>query len=294
MQIQEILNLFYEKMTQIYLYQRAANDLMTAEINELSKHAEFLNGRPDLRELEMSVNNMFFNDPISGNPIFYGHITSTIEERISAIYLHKNKQYQWLLAEAYEEFEDFLEAAYASTGYYDKNFWPLIDYGNISLQDISKKDWDWHFNQVKSKKGLPQSILTIFRQKFPNISEIEKNNKLKHDLKFMLALIAQLRHHIVHTAGKVKNKDRFIEKVLNEVGLFNNGNPKIENTDFINNFLSGDENIVALLEIRIRKEIPLNIHVSPFDILCRFLLSQAHIISKNILEHQSKNPPGNI
>ena len=293
MKIQEILNLFHEKMTQIYLYQRAANDLMTAEIKELTKHAEFLEERPDLKELEVSVNNMFFNDPISGNPIFYGHKTSTIEERISAVHLHKNKQYQWLLAEAYEEFEDFLEAAYASTGYYDKNFWPLMDYGNISLQDISGKDWDWHYNQVKTKKGLPQSILTIFRQKFKSISEIEKNNKLNYDLKFMLALISQLRHHIVHTAGKVKNKEKFIEKILNDVGLFNNGKPKKENTDFINYFLNGDENVIVLLEVRIRKEIPLNIHVSPFDILCRFLLSQAHIISKNISDHQSQNRPEN-
>ena len=84
---------------------------------------------------------MCFTHPKDGTPYFFGHFKSTIEDRRLSVILHKNKQYQWLLSEAYEEFEDFIEAAYAYAGYADNNFWPLKDYGNISLQDLQNKEF---------------------------------------------------------------------------------------------------------------------------------------------------------
>lgn len=290
MKIKEILNLFYEKMTQIVLYQRAINNLMGIEINELIEHSKFLDDNPQLKELDASLNNMFFNEPFSGGPVFYGHKISSIDERINAACLHKNKQYQWLLAEAYEEFEDFLEAAYASAGYYDKSFWPSSEYGGIPIGEVSEKDWTWHLKQVRFKKGLPNSIFTVFRTKFPEMSKIEKYNKLDFDLKFTFSLISQLRHHIVHTSGEVANKDIFIKKILDGVGLFNNGNPNKKFIEYINNFFGGGEheNTINFLERTGRKDVPFRVEINPLDILFRFLLAHAFIISESIFAHQEK------
>jgi hypothetical protein len=59
---------------------------------------------------------MTFYDAITGNVIFYDHKKLSIEDRYLHIFIHKNKQYQWLLAEAYEEYEDYLENIYAYYG----------------------------------------------------------------------------------------------------------------------------------------------------------------------------------
>ena len=290
MKIKAILDLFYEKMTQITLYQRAANDLMMAEIKELVEHAKFIEKNPQLKDFDVSMNNMMFHEPTFGKPIFYGHKNSSIDERIASVYLHKNKQYQWLLAEAYEEFEDFLEAAYASAGYYDKSFWPPSDYNGTPMDEVLGKDWAWHLNQATTKKGLPKSIFTTFRQKFTDMSKIEKSNKLNFDLTFAFSLISHLRHHIVHTAGKVANKEVFIKKVLDEIGRFNNGKPSAEFLGYIDYFFgSGEhENTINLLERRVHRDIPFRIENNPVDMLCRFLLAQAFIIAENISVRQEK------
>ena len=53
---------------------------------------------------------------------FYGYKERRLEDQKRAVWRHKNKQYQWLLAEAYELFEDFIESAYGFAGFYRPKF----------------------------------------------------------------------------------------------------------------------------------------------------------------------------
>ncbi len=99
------------------------------------------------------MHNMSFRNAKTGDAIFYGFKELSIEDRYLHVLLHKNKQYQWLLAEAYEEFEDYIENAYAYYGSINNSFWPLRDYGNIFLSELKNKDFYWYVEQARKEKG---------------------------------------------------------------------------------------------------------------------------------------------
>jgi hypothetical protein len=288
MEISEIIAQFYQRITLITAYQRAAKELADLELKKLYEQAEIVSQNTALADVHLSTQNMFYINPVDGTHTYYGHKRSTIEEMIEATQLHQNRQYQWLLAEAYEEFEDFLELAYTNVGVKNRDFWPLSDFGNISLNEISEKSWDWHFQQTRSKKGIPETLLNQFRKKLPHFAELERTNKLGLDLRLSITLISQLRHHIVHTSGKVKCREMFVQKVLNSVGLYNNGKPTEENRAIIESYFLDNKyaEIIGLLEVPLHTASPLPVYLSPFDRLCRQLLASAHALAYSIAEYQ--------
>ncbi|HED04401.1 MAG TPA: hypothetical protein ENI60_06505 [Candidatus Fraserbacteria bacterium] len=271
-------------MSEIELFQRAAKDSANKELRLMNEYASSLKDDQELKEMPSSIHNMTFNDARTGNTRSYNRTERSYEERSLHILLHKNKQYQWLLAEAYEEFEDFLENAYAFYGSINNSFWPLRDYGSISLSELSEKDYEWHVEQARKKKDIPHSILNRFRKQFPELKVIETKNELKTNLSLAITLIGKLRHIIVHKGGQVDSKDDFIKIVTQQSGLYNNGNIAQENLDFINEFFGENEysNLITILEVRVRPEIPLDIHVSLFGGLTNFLMAYAFLIYEYI------------
>lgn len=194
--------------------------------------------------------------------------------------LHKNKQYQWLLSEAYEEFEDCLERLYAYAGYTDNNFWPLRDFGNISLNELSQKPYEWFEEQASNKKDAPSSIINKFRNTYGGLKITEVKNAFGVNLYLAITLVEFLRHIIVHRGWVVNDKEKFKERILKKCGLFNSGNPSQDHADFIDQFFgTGEyENTIVLLEIPTHPEIPLDIHINVFDVLIGFLMAYIHII----------------
>jgi hypothetical protein len=227
---------------------------------------------------------MTFYDARTGIIKFYNHKKRSLEDRYLHVLLHKNKQYQWLLAEAYEEFEDYLENIYAYYGGINNAFWPLQDYGNISLSELGNKDYAWYAEQAKKKKDIPHSILNRFRKQFPELMTVEATNKLEINLSLAVTLIEKLRHVIVHKGGKVSSKEAFIKLTTQQSGLYNNGNISRDYVNFINLFFGQNEyeNLITLLEIRVQPEIPLDIHVSLFDKLTGYLMAYAFLIYEYI------------
>jgi hypothetical protein len=284
MKPQDLFNSYSNKIAQIHLYQRAMQKIATNELKQLNKDAKAFEQYSDFGDLSASYDNMFFTGAKRGEPIFYGHFERSIEERKLAVVLHKNKQYQWLLAEAYEEFEDFLENAYALAGFKDNNFWPLRDYGNISLKELQKKPLTWFVSQAKKKKDIPSSIINKFRETYPEISKVEKENSLNVNLRLSITLIEYLRHIIVHKAGRVTDKNEFVKVVLQKLGLYNNGNADDKNIEYIKAFFGTDEyeNTISLLEFRVNPEIPLDVHINVFDMLSGHLMAYAHLISESL------------
>lgn len=153
MKSSEILEKFLAKMTQIYLYQRAMQDLTQSEIRKLREYEEVLEANPNLPSIGRSYNNMFFRSPRNGELMYFGRNVSGAEERKSEIYAHRNKQYQWLLSESWEEFEDFLEEMYAYVGMKDHDFWPLQDLGLLHLR-ISKVSRMLGFESWQRKRKM--------------------------------------------------------------------------------------------------------------------------------------------
>lgn len=293
MEIAQILEHLHQRIRLISLYQRSAKELAEAECRRLLEIERRLQTSPELADLTISTQNMHYINPVDGSRIFYGWADSTIDDLLKATRLHQNRQYQWLLAEAYEEFEDFLEMAFANAGMNDRTFWQLADYGNISLSEIDDKGWDWHLRQAQNKKGSPESLLNHFRARLPRFAELERSNKLGVDLRIYVALVAQLRHHIVHTGGRVKDREAFIRKVLSSVGQYNNGKPTKENRDLIDDYFFDGEHsdTIGLLEIRTHEQSRLPLQFSMFDGLCRPLLATAYALASAIQELQGKSPP---
>ena len=111
---------------------------------------------------------MLFQTLRMGNHIRYGFVKTDVEGQARRIAEHKNRQYGWLLVEAYEEFEDFLERIYAHIGKTDRNAWHLEDFGRAKLPELDEKPYDWYLKTVRRKYGQdPLDILTRLRQLYP-------------------------------------------------------------------------------------------------------------------------------
>jgi hypothetical protein len=149
--------------------------------------------------------------------------------------------------------------------------------------------YNWFVEQSHKKKGTPRSIFASFRQSFPLLQRYEVNNKLGVNLVLAITLVEKLRHLIVHNGGKTKSKNAFIELVAKEAGLLNNGNVAFENRELIEQFFGADkyENLVALLEIQVHPELPIENYVCRFGILINYLMSYGVLMfemAKNHLE----------
>jgi hypothetical protein len=285
MEIAEIFRRYTDQVCEIHLYQRVLKTNAQKEyegVIQFGRQQEKIweeHGVP--KEIPLSTHNFFFRTAqFNQQDFFYGYKERRLEDQKRAVWRHKNKQYQWLLAEAYELFEDFIESAYGFAGSADRNFWPLSDFGNISLLELEKQNFDWFVSQAK--KSTPQKILNRFRYKFPQLEWLETHNNLNRNLHLAIILIENLRHVIVHQKGIVSDRGKFIQKVLRESGLQNNGKPSGRNTEFIEAFIgSGDhENVIYLLEIPTDPTFPRGTHIDIFEHLSNLLMAYALIIAE--------------
>lgn len=286
MLIQKIYENFSYKIAQLYLIWRGIKETTKNEITDLTEGKKTFSKNPILKELPCSVNNMFFYDAKNGVAQWFGHKTSTHDERILEVILHKNKQYQWILSEAYEAYEDYLEESYSYIGFNDKNLWPLTDFGNITLPELSAKGFDWFLKQAKKKKDRPYSILNLFRNISEEFSDLELNNKLNKNLKFIIIFIENLRHIIVHRSGSVKDKHVFIENTLKKTGLYNNGKYDQNIFKLIELFFGKNEfkNLIVLIESERNEEHFTLIDFDPLDYLLNPLMASSHMVFELVNE----------
>ena len=293
MTLDGIFSEFCDKMVQKHLYHRAMKNLAKNELNELNEYYEAHKRNPRLLA-QLEGHNMVFNDAVDGSIHVYSHLKRSVQDQIQSVVLHDNKQCQWLLAEAYEAFEDFIENLYAYIGLIDGSLWPMFDFGNISIKEIADKDYNWFHNRIKEKKDKPGSILNQFRKVFTDINDIEKSNKFGINLKLSILMIEELRHIIVHKSGVVDDQSEFRDNVLKKAGLFQNGKPKKEYARFINAFFaSGEyENHITLLEIRAQKGIPPDNYIDRFDLLIGHMVSYSKYLVDRIKKHQEESSIG--
>ncbi len=283
MAIQKIFVEYSSRVAKIHLYQRAAKNNAEAELRKLLEFEK----KTNLNKSPISMSQMIFRD-VDGKRHSFGYFKSNIEESKKSVFIHKNKQFQWLLTETYECFEEFLDHAYGYAGYCKKDFWPLGDYGNITLSELKDKELPWFIEQAKKKKNRPHSIINQFRTKFNRIIRIEMDNHFNINLRLAVVLIEQLRHVIVHNGGIISDNEIFIEKTLKKAGLFNNGNYDKDDVDFVQSFLGEvDGKIhVVLLEVNLDPKSPLNLHVDVFQELSNYLMAYAHQICLCLKEEQ--------
>jgi len=281
---------FASKMANLKVLQKVTHESFKKEVlacMEYSKGVE--NIHPD-EQLPLSIQNMFFYCLKSGEARLYGHSKVTIQEQKDRLFHHKNKQYQWLLAEAYEIYADFLESLYACAGYSDNNLWAMSDFGSISCNDINGKDLSFYNVQASKKKDRPKSILNQFRRKFPEIQNVELDNKHGINLQLTLSLIQNFRHIIVHENGIVKDKKVFLKKVLTEACLYNGGNYNEKYLSYINQFFGGGEhaNLILLLEKSHETDFPIQFITDRLGNFISLLVAHSALITEELLKHITK------
>jgi hypothetical protein len=79
-----------------------------------------------------------------------------------------------------------MESADAFAAYTDRNFWPLKNYGNISLLELNKQDFDWFVSQANP--DTLKNISERFSKKFPQLKRLEAYNKLGVNLRLAIVL----------------------------------------------------------------------------------------------------------
>ena len=286
MEISEILGLLQGRLVGIQIYRNIVKDVTKAELERLSEFIE----RNEATESDIlqfySMQSMHFQDLKTGELVRYGFIKSDATHQRDRVFQQKNRQYGWLLVEAYEEFEDFLERIYAHIGRTNRNAWNLEDFGRVKLSELDDKHFDWYLNAVRRKYRLKHSeILTRIRELCPDLKSVEENNIYEVHLRVAIELVEKLRHRIVHNRGVVENLEEFAEDILKQCGLWNNGKPKAKLRKFIEEhfFENSGAHIVWLSERRAAPpEVPLDVYYDVWDELIVYLIAYAYFICKCI------------
>lgn len=292
MNIAQLFDNYTSELASVHMHQAAVHAEADREFRRLmdqDEHRRSANISPDFT---FHGHTHCFRVATNGRIFFYGFNQLTIQAQIESLVERTNRQYQWLLAEAYELFEDFLEHAYAAAALSDRNLWPLRDYGSISLNELESLSFEKLLELSRSKKDKPQSLLNPLRSKLQLLNRYESNNALGIDLWFAINFIEKLRHHIVHTKGRINSKADFTEQILKKCGLYNNGKPTQAYLDEIDSFVrpQGGAYYVRLLDVPLESIGAIQQYVRMFDELSNALPAYAHLLTSCFVQLQSKKP----
>ncbi|EJG2190532.1 MULTISPECIES: hypothetical protein [Enterobacteriaceae] len=263
------------------------------ELQNRQQRIEEINANPNIDEVLKRANgktfsNHLFMSPYTGENVLLGHSEIDISKKVELCFILKNKHYQWVLTEAYELFEDYIESLYACAGYINNDFWPASDYGSISISDISNKDLAWFQITSKKKKEASRSILNKFRSDIENFAKVETTNALVRNYRFNITMIEFLRHIIVHNGGYFNDTNLFIDNVLKRSGI--NGKEKEKFEEMIRSFIGKIHNkeTVLLIEAPSQK-LPffLNAHFSRIRFLLNIIIEYSFIIKEELKKHLS-------
>lgn len=287
MRIEEAFEAYLSKVAEVHIYRQEIKHGADHEIQRLVKQRDNQRTAGFDDSFTVSAQNMSFRTAETGVHNFYSFHDSTIQQSIDSLIVRTNRQYQWLLVDTYELFEDYLEHAYACMGYSDKNFWPLRDFGNATLSELELKDYQYFLQQSQGKKDRPYSILNQFRHKIPYVKRFELTNKLDTNLSLAVALIEKLRHFIVHLRGVVHDKQKTIKEILERAGVYNNGKTSAAELSFIDSHLrlATENNSIFLLDIAGESIGPMRTHIDLFGSLTDHLLAYAFVIHNGLKSH---------
>lgn len=280
----DALNAYKNKMIDASQLRRAINQRFSSELRALRAEKDRVDSF-ESEELPRSMNNMFYYSLRTGNATAYGAKHLFLSDQISAAHLHRNRHYQWVLAEAYEGFEDFLESIYAAVGFADPDFWVPSEFKPAWNVDPATQNYEWHVEQVKYKKNKPRSILVSFRNAFKELRDIEVSNKCAIHAPFEISLISKLRHLIVHNAGRVENKDEVIRRALTEAAVNDKDKDALTARAgmFFNRLKDSKEELVFL----VGHENPHFSFISTYNLedLLGFLVSYAQELTEICMKH---------
>ncbi|NWD47802.1 hypothetical protein [Pseudomonas gingeri] len=290
MSVNSVYLSFTETMTQICLYQRTVKTQTNLELNELFQQREITTARSMLSGAR-SVNRMHFNNARTGELAAFGGSTQTTDQCIEAAITHKNKQYQWLLAEAYEAFDKYLTHSYVFLGMENFSVWPLSDYGNNRLSDLTSMGWSGRLELLKNTKSKVDHILKQLRKCYPEFARSETTNALEINFRVLIVMCQKFRHHIVHDGGYINDPDSLTKKILDEASI--NGRARDAQERFIRSYIGQSDGLTVVNLLEVESEVAplagLGAHYDICDQLLKLLVSYAHLIKESSVALQASN-----
>lgn len=193
----------------------------------------------ELEQYSSSLHNMAFRSLTNGELIFYNHRDLDFDQRVKDLINRRNKNYLWLLAEAFEHFEDLIELIYAHIGHRDPSAWSSKETKGETPATLAAKPFEWFLQKSESNKKL-NAKLECIRKRFPSLISTEKSNHFGIDFRFAICLIEMLRHIIVHNGGRIIDYQKFVARTFEQAGMSNNGNHDSQKLQLINNFVAPD------------------------------------------------------
>ena len=187
-------NTLLEKISSLSIHKATAKDIYDREFKSIHELHEQLPDWSDQKETGQ-WSYFHFTSPSTGEETTYQSRPLKLDDQIELNELQKLKTYHWLLAEAYEAFEDFIERVYAYCGLVRNRFWAQPD--NWAHGESS--DFKHYYNPKHKSKGTPYRQLEILRQQSQHFSTHEV--KPGNNLRVVFVLIEKLRHIIVHKGG---------------------------------------------------------------------------------------------
>lgn len=271
---------FLLNIAEVELLSRQVKSSTDKEFESMAKNHQSLieNG---LEQHSSSLHNMFFRSLTNGEAIFYDHMALNYERRVKDLINRRNKHYLWLLAEAFEYFEDLVELMYAHIGHKEPSAWPPKQTKGETPASLAAKPFEWFHEKSESNKRLSVKLECI-RKRFPALVAIEKSNHFGIDFRFTICLIEMLRHIVVHNGGRVLDFQKFVARIFEQAGMANNGNYDPTKLQQINNFIVHDGNMhrIIMLEVQ-RQGTPF--HIDRLGAIINWLLAYTDYIYRLLI-----------
>lgn len=229
------------KFSQLNQHKSQANKIHISQHEAIQKFHDQL---PDWAlEFQYGTEHPFhFRSPSTGEDLTHNAPALSLEDRLELNVLQKLKTYQWLLVEAYEAFEDYLERAYAYCGLAGIDIWKRpVNWSHEGSKDIK------HYHQLPTPKDRkPYAQLEAFRRASKHFERYESENPTGANYRVIMVLIEKLRHYIVHDGGYYNDTGTLSGKVQRELP----GMDIKSVMEFVDSFFvpHGHSRIVDLLE----------------------------------------------
>lgn len=264
------LRQFFDDIAVVQHYQRLTESVFKQTVKELIEQKKRLE-HLDAETKEVFDNSLYvcsIYNPYTGIILPYSVKKTSIGERVNQLHLFKNRQYQWLLVEAYELFEDFVLSNYDIAGDCDIKLRLAKDQAN----ELDKKEL---------KKKVHQ-IMNHFRMELPELKAIEHENQIKKNLRLYINIIEKFRHIVVHKNGRTENPELVIEQILKSSYLFSDNERAPEARTIVSSYIGkGDiDGLLVLVEKPIFEVGGLSMHVNRHEDLVNVLLSYALVLSQ--------------
>jgi len=208
-----IYDSFVQKMAVHSRSQQLSSAFIEIKIAKLRTDYSLLFDDKSKYDTPISMNTLSFYSWKECKIVHYSKQDITLNTLLHDIVRHQNKQYQWHLVSAFEDYEKCLKDIYA----YCVCLQSKSELYNASLPTIYKVAYELIYSNLRNENAA--GLLSKLRKLLPKYRELEIKNDRKDNMRFVLSFIHSLRNIIVHNEGVTDDREKLLTKLLKECGI---------------------------------------------------------------------------